>query len=232
MNRLYDPSINAVNPGPVDYIDPNEDYVFKRNRLARNEDADALWNKEHGLSTVTEQFTEMPSGRPPSIYEIPTMQSQGVGGGGTSSSSTGGYTPPRWDEQKISALTQKRAAPGIRGLREQVQRATGKSYSNPQVGRMTLREALQGYGSGLSSILAGAGNAAVSEYGKQYDTESDAAKTNFMAGERRNEFNTTIHENQNNRQFQAELDRRKSQFDAEWDAWKSGATKRTVQSYR
>ena len=88
----------------------------------------------------------------------------------------GTYTPPAWDEGAIETLTQKRAAPGLRALRQQVQRVTGRRYDNPQVGRMTLREALQGYGSGVSSVMGGASVAAAGEYGQKYGRMAEGAR--------------------------------------------------------
>ena len=100
---------------------------------------------------------------PPSLREMP------------------GYNAPRWDENEIDALTQKRAAPGLRALRNEVQRVTARSYGSPQVTKMTLRDALQGYGSGVDRTLSGASQVARGEYGQKYGTQVDAAKTGLMA---------------------------------------------------
>jgi hypothetical protein len=89
------------------------------------------------------------------------------------------YTPRRWDDNEISSLTQKKAMPGIRELRGQIQRVTGRRYDNPNVGRMTLREALQGYGSGIGSVLGGAGEAATGEYSTKFAREGDESRRAF-----------------------------------------------------
>jgi hypothetical protein len=89
------------------------------------------------------------------------------------------YTAPRWDEGKIDALTQKRAAPGLRAMRQQVGRASGVSYDNPNMKRMTLRDALQGYGQGVEQTLSGANAAATNEYGNQFSAESAGSQAEF-----------------------------------------------------
>jgi len=91
------------------------------------------------------------------------------------------FTAPEWDEQEIEQLTQRKAAPGIRQLREAVQSAMRKPYSSPQVQRMTLRDALQGYGIGLESVLGGAGQAAIGEYGQKYGREFAGEQMNWQA---------------------------------------------------
>ena len=90
------------------------------------------------------------------------------------------YTPPVYDEQKIKAMTQEQAAPAIRGLRNAVQRVSSRYYDNPNVAKMTLREALEGYGQGLQSAMSQAANTARSLYNTQYGYQADAAKTNAL----------------------------------------------------
>lgn len=89
------------------------------------------------------------------------------------------YTAPEWDEGKISSLTQKVAAPGLRNLRQQVQRASSQPSTNPNVKAMTLRDALAGYGQGLENIMGGARSSAGQEYAREYGTKQDEAKTNY-----------------------------------------------------
>lgn len=96
--------------------------------------------------------------------------------------SLGAYNAPTWDEDKIDAITQKRAAPGLRELRNQVQRVTGRTYGSPQVTKMTLRDALQGYGAGLDRVMAGASAGAQSEYGQKYGFDVGNAKAQYGAG--------------------------------------------------
>ncbi len=217
----------------------DEEYYYNRNKrdaedlYNRNrEDEVEDWRRNNSLRRVTEESRDIPDGSMPDIYDVPEYSGSGVGsemgGGGGSSSGSQIYNAPRWDDQKITALTQKRAMPGIRTLREQVNRVTGRRYDNPNVGRMTLREALQGYGSGVSSIISGAGNAAVGEYAHEYDALADASKTGFMAGERRREIASRESEQRNQSVFQANLERNKARFQSLYDKWKMGGTNKTT----
>ena len=82
---------------------------------------------------------------------------------------------PEYDKRRVSALAQKHAAPEVRRLRQAVQAAGAQYYENPNVRRMTMREALGGYGQGLERVLAGAHKAAAGEYGQEYQAETQAA---------------------------------------------------------
>jgi hypothetical protein len=118
------------------------------------------------------------------------------------------YTAPRWNEGAIDALTQKRSAPGLRAMRQQVSRASGVSYDNPNMKRMTLRDALQGYGQGVEQTLSGANAAATNEYGNQFSAESEGSQA---------EFNSQA--NAINFSNQAEADRAKTNFGAGMEEW-------------
>ena len=106
-------------------------------------------------------------------------------GGGMSGMPGAGEPPvlnlPEYDEKKVSALTQKRAAPGVRRLREATRGAMTETYDNPNVKRMTVRDALSGYGTGLENVMAGAGRSAAQEYGQQYAASVGAEMTRFRA---------------------------------------------------
>lgn len=189
---------------------------------------DELWRRNNSLRNITEQSRTLPEGEIPDMYDLPEYPRTGVGV--SSGSSSGGqlFNAPRWDNEKITALTQKRAMPGIRSLRDQVQRVTGRRYDNPQVARMTLREALASYGQGLGSVISSAGNAAVNEYSQEYDALADAAKTSFLAKERRSDLSKSLSAKRNESKFQAEIDRRKLMFQNLYDKWRSGGSDRTV----
>ena len=88
---------------------------------------------------------------------------------------------PKVDKRKIRALTQQIAAPNIRKLNESVLTAMNIHTDNPNVRRMTLREALQGYGSGLESTMAGAGGQARSEHQQELNLASAEAQANWRA---------------------------------------------------
>jgi hypothetical protein len=91
------------------------------------------------------------------------------------------YQAPSWNESAIDTLQQKRAAPGLRALRGQMNRASNVSSDNPNVKRMTLRDALSGYGQGLSSVMGQAGATAAGEYGNQYAQTSENAQAKWQS---------------------------------------------------
>jgi hypothetical protein len=154
-------------------------------------------------ATVTDIYSDLGGNgsSPPPLYEVPKI------------TQAPSYSAPSWDESEIDTLAQKRAAGGIRNLRDQVQRVTGRTYGNPQVTRMTLREALQGYGSGLDKIMSGANEAASSEYARRYGIRTDASKTGYM-GEME-QWKAT------NNAAMKEADTR---YQSLWDKWKASNT--------
>lgn len=89
------------------------------------------------------------------------------------------YKAPEWREADIEAKTQRKAAPGLRALRAQMQKVSGGYYENPNIKRMTLREALAGYGQGVENVVAGAETGAEAEYAREYGTLVDTTKTNY-----------------------------------------------------
>ena len=125
------------------------------------------------------------------IRQMPSM------GGGTKTSTTvtgitrkgeapaapvvPGFEAPEWDEREIAKMTQRKAAPSLRRLRSQINEAMSRSYDNPNVKRMTLREALAGYGLGVEGIMSGAGSQATGEYGAKYGREFQASQIDYQA---------------------------------------------------
>jgi hypothetical protein len=91
------------------------------------------------------------------------------------------YVAPEWDEERITSLAQKRSAAGLRGMRSQMQKITGGYYENPNVKRMTLRDALAGYGQGIENVMSGAEKDATSEYAREYGVKGEEAKINYGA---------------------------------------------------
>jgi hypothetical protein len=69
----------------------------------------------------------------------------------------------------------------MRKLRNQMREVQGKYYENPNVKRMTLRDALAGYGLGLENAMAGARRQAVEEYQAEYAPKVSAAQTQYQA---------------------------------------------------
>ena len=88
---------------------------------------------------------------------------------------------PEWNEGEIKKRAQQIAAPQIRQLRQAVQQALVKHYENPNVRKMMVRSALQGYGIGLGGVVAQSQSAASSEYAKKYSFDMQVAMANFNA---------------------------------------------------
>jgi len=118
--------------------------------------------KTGGYSVSTTE-TIAPSGPSPTYGEIPD------------------FLTPEWNEREINRMAQQKAAPGVRKLRTAIQQAQSRTYENPNVGRMTLRDALAGYGLGLEGVMAGAQSSALGEYGRKYQTQYEGAAAKYSA---------------------------------------------------
>lgn len=106
------------------------------------------------------------------------------------------FTAPERDDNRLSSLRTRASGSALRGLRTQTQSAIQSSYGlTGQARRMTLKEALQGYGSGVSSIMSQADRIARSQYEDEYDNlyktslinyqgDVTEAQTNFEAKQR------------------------------------------------
>uniref|UniRef100_A0A6M3IMQ7 Uncharacterized protein n=1 Tax=viral metagenome TaxID=1070528 RepID=A0A6M3IMQ7_9ZZZZ len=113
---------------------------------------------------------------------------------------------PEWDENRIGELTQQEATPDIRRLRQQVREVQGKYYDNPNVKRMTLRDAMAGYGMGLEDVMAGARRRAQSEYAAEYGPQATKAQA----------------------EYQAELSKVMATYQAAWQDYQNKIAKQTV----
>ena len=166
-----------------------------RKRELENERAVA---PNYGPAPNIPAFTGVQPSAPPSGF--------GGGGGawqepdaGSLGYSTGlvppGTTPrldiPVYDQEKVEALAQRTAAPSIRKLRNEVQQVQGGVYDNPNVKAMTLRQALEGYGSGLESVVGGSLGTAAGMYGQEYQPQvENVMQNNRLASiERENRYN-------------------------------------------
>lgn len=90
------------------------------------------------------------------------------------------FTAPEYDKSEVAKRAQKYAAPGVRKLRTAVQSATARGYDNPNVRRMTLRDALAGYGEGLENVMSGAQKTASAEYAQEYAYKYKEAGMNYQ----------------------------------------------------
>ena len=198
-----------------------EERLYKRGKT----DEYQKWIREKNLVKTTTQAPSMPGWDPLSTYDVPEYQPYIPGAAPT-------YAAPTWDEGAIESLTQRKAAPGLRNLRQQVQRVTGRRYDNPQVARMTLREALQGYGAGIGSVMGSAGETAMGEYGKKYAIEADVAKTNYGGRMAQWQGETQARSEGARMNYQSELERRRTAFQSAWDKWKSSIGSSTTSTTR
>jgi len=88
---------------------------------------------------------------------------------------------PKVNKRAIAALQQKHSAGGVRRLRQALQESLAQGSDNPNVRRMTIREALQGYGTGLEGVMAGAYGTARSEHMADVQQQSQEAQLNWQA---------------------------------------------------
>jgi hypothetical protein len=141
------------------------------------------------------------------------------------------YTKPTYDENKVESLTQRKAAPGLRSARQALQSSTGGYYENPNVKRMTLRDALAGYGMAVENVMSGASNEARSQYNNEYNIEADASKTNFNKDveEGKLNYNNKIYKSQADfaaktaeaeKNYQAQLEAERLNYQAQLEAGK------------
>lgn len=89
------------------------------------------------------------------------------------------FVAPEYDESKIAKMAQQNAAPGVRNLRTAIQAVASRRSDNPNADRMTLRDALAGYGQGLEEVMSGARQTASAEYAQKYAMEYKTAGMNW-----------------------------------------------------
>ena len=169
-----------------------------------------VWSQTHGgwydpadYARALQEAQQARSAGPPDYESIYKSVGGGTGEAPTYTPYAGTldlpeYTAPEYDEGRIKKLTAMGAGAGLRALRSQVQAAASKTYKNPTQKRMTLRDALAGYGQGIGSVLAGARAGAVSEYNTEYGIAADTAKTRYQAEstEKKAAYETGVAENQ------------------------------------
>lgn len=126
-----------------------------------------------------------------------TSGSRTVGGGTRGTTSAANYTQigalpeltydkfaaPERDERRLSNLRMKASGAGLRELRRQTQMTVqSASGLDPTMRRMTLKDALMGYGSGVSKVMGQADQTAQRQYEKEYDDKFKESTLNYQAG--------------------------------------------------
>ena len=87
---------------------------------------------------------------------------------------------PEREEARVRALTRKAMAPRLRNLRTALNRALVRTYENPNVRRMVVREALQGYGAGVEEARYGAERTAEQQEAAERATEIQENLANYQ----------------------------------------------------
>jgi hypothetical protein len=79
-------------------------------------------------------------------------------------------TVPLYDENRVKALQQKKAATGLSRLRSAVSEALTRSMSsdNPYLRKMLMKGTLEGFGSGMGGVMDSADNQARNAYAPEY----------------------------------------------------------------
>lgn len=98
------------------------------------------------------------------------------------------YEETPYDEDKIRLLTQEQSAGAVRGLRSAVQRIIGESSDDP-TRRMTLRQALAGYGEGMQNAMSSASRSARNAYNTEYNIKENTNRMNFSNAESARQLN-------------------------------------------
>lgn len=90
---------------------------------------------------------------------------------------------PEWDPERIRRLRQSKSFYGTGSLRDIANRGiiSARSSQTGYGARQALREALSGYGKGLSNIMKEADTEATNEYGREYTAGANKAKQEYDA---------------------------------------------------
>lgn len=93
------------------------------------------------------------------------------------------FNAPVRDERRIGSLRTRATSPGIRELRRGTQmNIQGTSGLDPAMRRLTLKDALQGYGSGLSKIMSTGDQIARRQYEDEYSDLYNESVMNYKTG--------------------------------------------------
>lgn len=118
------------------------------------------------------------------------------------------YTAPEYDRGEIDKISQRISSPYIRNLRQAAELALSRRSDNPNINKLTLREALGSYGQGLERVLSGAASQATNEYNTEYGMKVDESKTNYGAN----------------------VEKWRTSFNAAWEKYMSSVTQKTSSS--
>ena len=111
-------------------------------------------------------------------YSVPKYEAPEVG-----SFNAPSYSLPQMNQGVISSYRQKAAAPGLRGLRNQLReglaRTSAMGRDNPFAAKQQFKAGLAGYGEGLSGVMAQAGRQAMEQYMPEYQAQVGASQMKY-----------------------------------------------------
>ena len=118
------------------------------------------------------------------------------------------FKAPEQDENRLRSLKQQAASSGIRKLRRHTDMAILSTRGMPhQARKMTLREALAGYGEGMSGVMNAAGREGRAEYNQEYQRQYNETMTNYQGRAMESQTNFQTKVSQAQAQYKAELER-------------------------
>lgn len=169
------------------YHEPTPEPVYDNSGYYGLAEDNEKWNREFdqrraletvGVSKGVRSNTRASSGQstygekiaPYTIGELPTLEYNT-------------FTAPTRDPNRISNLRARASGAGLRDLRRQTQQTIqGTSGMDATMRRMTLKDALMGYGSGVSKIMGQADRIAQNQYEQEYGDKYKEAMLNYQAG--------------------------------------------------
>lgn len=165
---------------------------------------------------------DMPQFNAPTLENAPEFEAPEM-------PNTPAFVMPGYDQEEITRLQSKAAAPGIRNLRELYGVVRSAARRGDPQSRQTLKDALKGYGSSLSENQARARDEASQEYATKYAQTYDAATKNWQTQveNSRSKYESDFKGAENNWQqaiqhvrdkYTGQMEARKSEFQAEVDA--------------
>ncbi|MBV6505458.1 MAG: hypothetical protein ILNGONEN_01018 [Syntrophorhabdaceae bacterium] len=169
------------------YHEPTPEPIYDNSGYYGLAEDNEIWNREFdkrralettGVSKGVRSNTRASSGQstygekiaPYTIGKLPTLEYDT-------------FTAPTRDPNRISNLRARASGAGLRDLRRQTQRTIqGTSGMDATMRRMTLKDALMGYGSGVSKIMGQADRIAQNQYEQEYGDKYKEAMLNYQAG--------------------------------------------------
>jgi len=169
------------------YHEPTPEPVYDNSDYYGLAEDNEKWNREFdqrraletvGVSKGVRSNTRASSGQstygekiaPYTIGKLPTLEYNT-------------FTAPTRDPNRISNLRARASGAGLRDLRRQTQQTIqGTSGMDATMRRMTLKDALMGYGSGVSKIMGQADRIAQNQYEQEYGDKYKESILNYQTG--------------------------------------------------